>query len=335
MAGAVDLSLYNSYEEMIAATTQAVQDAVPQFDRLQKSITDIGESVAKTFNKLALAITGLATAGIAGTQEAGRLGIAWTLLTRQIASAALPVIDALTRGMRMLSDYMAGLTGDGQRVVLIFGGLAVIVPVITRLFGLLHGVFSPIYVVVGMLVESLYQFFTRTAEGQSIMSAIGSVMAFVTPIMRAFKTAFELVVDALVVGFQAVIRAGMFMAIKLAELAEFIASKLPGIQADAMKMAFHAMGHMWQRQLNEMMAQGWGAKAAGNGGGDGRRDVSPNNFRFEAIGAAMERITLAANKTGADPVKIAQDQLAQQEMMVPLLGGILQAQQRQQPAIGR
>lgn len=315
----------------MAAASMSDQTIPQIFDSLAKAV----KPVADAFNQMSMSMQGLVTAGLAGTQEAGRMGIAFLLLSRQIASVFIPVIDALTHGMRRLADFFAGLSGDGQRVTMIFGGLAAVVPLLTRAFSMLSGVFSPIYVALGFVVEAMYEFFTRTEEGKSIMSAIGAVMQFATPIMQAFRTAFAMVVDALVVGFQAIIRAGMFMAIKMVELAEFIASKLPGMQADAMKMAFHALGLVWKRQLDEMIAQGWGAKQPAPGDNGGRKDVSPSNFRFEAIGAAMERITLAANKTGADPIKIAQDQLAQQQQMVPLLGGILQAQQRQLPAIAR
>lgn len=267
---------------MVDQLNSILADVTNQFQSLAQSLQNVGSSLQR-----------LATAGIAATTEGNKLAYTWTLFTRQIASIFLPVLDIVIGAMLRLTEWMRGLSGEGQSLAMNIGLASVAAKVLIPALTMLRSIFSPIALAVGLLFEGLMQFFTGTAEGAALLSALSEIMAIFTPIIGAFGTVFKVVVDALVSAFQFMYRAFVQIAIWIGGLVETILDWIPGM-GDATE-AVKKWRENAEANLLAMENKGFGADSKVNKDKQ-RRDVTPAGFAFESLSASFERITAEANK---------------------------------------
>lgn len=319
-----------------------------QFNQFNIQLNNFAQNVAKNvtgflgmarvMGEINGTIKGLVNAGFAGTVEANRLGLAWTLLSRQIASLFLPVLNTLTTVIQQITSFFAGLTGYGQSLAatfaMVISGFASVLGIMPLLHGMLGGLaklFSPMTMGIGLLIQVLTDFFTGTEEGRMMLGMIADVMSFFGGIMKIVGEAFKVVVDAVVVAFQWIVRAMTWVVIKIAGLIETILDWIPGL-GDAAESVKRFRENA-QANLDKMVDGGYGAKKATSAK---RNDVTPANFRFEEIGAAFERITMAGAKMGSSPEDARHEKaMSKQDQLIAAVGGVKEAVEKKPGAIGR
>lgn len=272
---------------MDSAALGSQLDAV--FEKLSKAF----EGLTSQMQELGKSLQGMAMAGLLATVEGAKLTYVWTLLARSIASIFLPVIHTAISGIMALTEWFRSLSGEGQSIAMNMGLVAVGFKALLPLFGMLKGLLSPIGIVLGLVMEALMQFFTGTDEGKFLLKGLSDVMGIFTVFLSGMGEVFKVVVDALVVAFQWLYRAFVWVAIKIAGLVETILDWIPGLD-DAAKSVKQWRENA-QANLDAMVNKGVGADPKVNKEKK-RNDVTPTGFGFEGLAASFERITTAANK---------------------------------------
>lgn len=350
-SSAVDLSQFASYAELLQATSSAANTASPALKSLSDALEQIGralhggltgamkafgtvvDSCSQQIGNLGSSIRGLVQAGLQGTQEGNRLSFAWMLLTKQIASVFLPVINALTAGMQRLTGWFQSLSGDGQHIAMVFGGVAAAFSVLAPVLAKLSGFLSPLVAAWAMLAEGLMQFFQGTAEGQMIMQGLGETWEWLSGKMSVLSDVFKVVVDAVVVAFQGIVRAFTWVAIKVASLIEAILDWIPGL-GDA-TASVRTWKENAQKNLDDMMATGWGVQP-GKETKNEKKQVGMANGQFEGLGASFQRVTEAANKMSGGPEAERHNQAMQkQEKLIEKVGDVAKAIDNKPPMLAR
>lgn len=310
-----------------------------QLKNLARQAQEHAIAVQRMAASFSLAIKGMVASGFAGTQEANRLGLAWTLLSRQIASLFIPVVNVLTSAMMYLASVFSGLSGYGQSMAVTFMAVATAIatklPLLTILgtvFSLIGTILSPMTIMLTALAQGLMDFLQGTIEGQMIMAAISEVVSFFAAGLKLLGPVIAAVADAVTVALQYLIRGFTWVVIKIAWLVEQILDWIPGL-GDAAESVKRFRENA-QANLDKM-----------NAGPDGaskkvterkRNDVTPANARFEELGAAFERVTMAGAKMGADPAEARHnDQMKKQDDLISAVGGVREAVEKKPGAIGR
>ena len=175
---------------------------------------------------LTATITGLALAGFQGTVQMQQLQFNFQLMTREIASIMVPVIELVTRMFQRLWMALAKLGGDGQRFLMAIAvgvaavaiGLGAVVTTLTLVsaaIGIVIGVASVLTVVVGALAAavtgatgglnlllaafSLLVSVQFTAYGAAVvgtMGAISGVIGFVIAYSQELRSSLWMVIEA-------------------------------------------------------------------------------------------------------------------------------------------
>lgn len=332
-------------EEMakLGLNADNAKDGLAYFNAQLKQFANDAKTFASQMqtmaNQFAQSVRNMVAAGFAGTQEAGRLGLAWQQLSRQIAALFIPVVDYLTLAMTKLATVFQGLSGHGQQMVLTFGAVAValvkkvaLFTSLSTVFGLLGSLLSPMALMWGALVQGLMDFLNGTQEGQMIMAAISEAMQVFGAVFKVVGEAFRVVADAVTVALQGLIRAFTWVVIKIASLVETILDWIPGL-GDAAE-SVKKFKENAQANLDKMNATGWGANKKVT---DAKRnDVTPSALRFEEINAAFERISVSAAKVGPGPEDTRhRDAMTKQDELIREVGKVKEAVDKKPPAVGR
>lgn len=292
-----------------------------QLQNVVSDLTNAFKSLATQVQSLGNSLQRLATAGISATAEGNRLSFMWLMFSRQIAGIFLPVVNLAINALSTLTQWFKSLTGEGQSIAMSISLVAVGMKVLLPIFNLLKGVFSPVALALGLLLEALMQFFQGTAEGQMIMDGLAVVAEFFMKVFAAMGEVFKVVVDALVVGFQLIVRGLSWLFLKIVEIVESIISWIPGLEdwAESIKKFREDV----QRNVDAMFERPLGADPKVNKEKK-RSDVNPSGFGFESLSASFERITSAANKTdlAREQLDVQKKQLAKQDLMIAGIEGV-------------
>lgn len=289
-----------------------LQNMIDKLAESFKGMTDQMQQLGNSLQKMAIS-------GLAATAEGNRLSFAWLMLSRQIASIFLPVINLAINGIMQLTQWFKSLTGEGQSIAMMMSIVAIGMKLLLPALEMLKGLFSPIAIAIGLLFEGLMQFLEGTTEGRVIMEALSVVFEAFMFVFSSLGDVFKVVVDGVVVAFQLVVRGFMWLGLKVVEVIEAIISWIPGLGdwAEALK-EFREKG---QAQF-DMLAEGkLGADAKVNKDKKSNQ-VNPTGFGFESLSSSWERVMGAANKQDSIPTK----QLATQEKMLiqlSLIGGAI------------
>src|SRR5688500_679476 len=92
----------------------AIEGVLGQLKKLDVSGKAVASTFVSTFKAASAAVTGLAAAGMVGTVEGNNMAFAWQRLSREIASIALPVFEAITNVVRKLTTFLQSLSGAQQ-----------------------------------------------------------------------------------------------------------------------------------------------------------------------------------------------------------------------------
>jgi len=300
-----------------------LQSAVEQMQKLQQVMT-IG---AATIARVTQSVQGMAAAGLRGTLEGMRLGYAWELLSRQIGAIFLPIINAATNAIISLRNSLASLTGSGQNVLMVLvsitGGLVTMltgmIPLKSALVAL-GAILSPARILFGVISGAILSILA-SAQGATLLGtlakAIGSVVNLLGSILAPIFTILSPLINV------ATWALGLF-----ADMIDWVAKKAKKAADWVMEGGFNE--GILTSKVNKLL--GIGQNKVGGNGND-RRDVTPGKISFEGIGDAMERITLAANKSAA--MDIQEKQLAEQEKTNMILDGVKGAVENIRPVAVR
>jgi len=277
----------------------------------------------QSIQRFTASILSMAKAGLEGTVEGYRLSFAWLLLSKQIAAIFIPVVNLATSAIIGLRNIMASFSGTTQNMALVVGGLAgAFLPFlgalsqVLPLIGTITKLFSPFRVIM-LLLASAATAFLSSAQGAPLLAALGKAL---DAVMNLFGSLASLFGDVITVAVELLV--GVLMLLE-----PFITLVVKGLTllANGLKWVFD--------KIRSFLAWlGFGAKELDKGAAP-RRDVTPAKFSFEGIGDAMERITLAANKTAL--LDIPRKQLEEQEKANKSLEGLRQDVQKIQPAVVR
>lgn len=279
----------------------------------------------QTMQRFTASIMGMARAGLEGTAEGMRLSFAWQLLSRQIAAIFIPVVNMATNAIITMRNILMTFSGSMQNVVMVVGGMIgafvpflSMLPMVSALIQTVTTLFSPFRIML-MVIAGALTAFLSSSQGAPLLAALGQALGSV---MQLFGTLAGLFSDVLAIPIQLLI--GI-----LTLLEPIITLVVKGLTllANGLKWVFD--------KIRDFLAWlGFGTKELAKAQGAApRRDVTPAKLSFEGIGDAMERITLAANKTAA--MDMAAKQLTEQEKANKNLEGLRGDVQKLQPALVR
>jgi hypothetical protein len=278
----------------------------------------------QSVQRMTASLMSMARAGLEGTAEGMRLSFAWQLLSRQIAAIFIPVVNLATNAIIYMRNVLMSFSGTMQNITLVVGGLIAAfvpflasLPMIAALLQTVTALFSPFRLIL-LAVAGAVSAFLSSSQGAPVLAALGQAMSAV---MGLFGTLAGLFGDVLAIPVQLLI--GI-----LTLLEPIITLVVKGLTllANGLKWVFD--------KIRDFLAWlGFGTKELAKAQNAPRRDVTPAKFSFEGIGDAMERITLAANKTAA--MDVATKQLTEQEKANRNLEGLRGDVQKLQPAVVR
>jgi len=338
-ANTKSLKEYNRIlKEQSAAAAEAIKKAQADMAAAAKEAAIRLQQAQSAVVSFSNAISGFIRAGLQGTAEGNRLSYAWMLLTKQIASIFLPVIERMTAGIQRLTSYLGGMDGVGQRVALVFSGIAMALGTLIVNSGILTGAWLILKDAMSLqnlgifaLVTALTEFLTGTKEGHAILYAFSEIMNAFGSVMSVVGQVITVVIDALVVAFQAIYRTFAWVAIKIAGLIEAILDWIPGL-GDA-TASVRAWKENAQKNLDDMMASGWGVQKAA---APEKKQVGMANGQFEGLGASFQRVTEAANKMSGGPEAERHNAaMAKQDKLIEKVGDVAKAVEKQAPALAR
>ena len=316
---AVDLSLYASYEEMVAATGKAAAESTPalkQFSEGLSGLTDAFAGIAKGFAKqmqeLGSSLQRLVTAGLASTNEGNRLSYTWMLFSRQIASIFLPTINYVIVKLQQMTEWFKKLTGDQQRLIESIGSLALGFVMLGPVIGIVMAVLSPLTMLIAGLGGVLYVFFTQSALGKAIMATVVEAVSQMGGILEWVADVFAVVSDVVAVAIDSVLAVFVGLGVAIMDFVASILEYVPFLGDAAAKM--REWTDAGQAQLDLLVKSAnreIGKRDKTEGPGSSRTDVNPSGFGFESLSASFERITSAANKQdlAKDALTVSKKQL--------------------------
>lgn len=101
-------------------------------------------SLAATFKSAFVGMTGIvygfATAGIAGSVQGERLGFQIRQLSLQVGSIFVPVVETAIEVVSALTNYLKGMSGETQGLILKWAGLAGGIAMVATGFGTIPGI---------------------------------------------------------------------------------------------------------------------------------------------------------------------------------------------------
>ena len=301
----------------MTSATLAVSDVQPALVALAKMMSDF----AKQTQELGAALQRVVTMGLQGTAEGNRLAFAWTMLSRQIASVFLPVINYVTEKILALAGWFKGLTVEGQGIIRIFGGIALGFAMLSPLLAIVSAVLSPMAVLFGAIAGALSLFFTQSTVGKAIIEALGAAVDWLTSKWGDIIDALDLVGFSIGVAFDSVVAAFASLGLAILKFIDNIVSYIP-FMGDASK-ALHEFVQQGQTEVDQLVASAnrefvprdrtKGKEAGGQ--------VNPSGFGNETIAPSWERVMSAANKQDGVPEK----QLEVQKAQLAAINGVIEA----------
>jgi len=332
---------FQAFEQELQKMGIAAQQAMPSMQQINAEFLKLQQQlkVAVTaFSNFTQQIVNIAKAGFAGTQEGNRLSFAWMMLSKQIASLFIPVINTLTMVIQRLTSFFGGLTGQGQgmfaawaEISAVIAGLLIRLPIMAGIWKAIQAIMSPWTMGLALLFEAFSEFMTGTEEGKAIMGLLSEAFEGLKVIMGAVGSALKWVVDIVVMAFQAVVRGFAWLGIKIMEIIEEILDWIPGM-GDVVE-SIKKFRKETQASLDAVNNNGWGVKEKDK---PQHQNVNMAGGVFEGLGASFQRVTEAANKMAGGPEEARhKEQLAVQMEIAAGVKGVQEAVRQQNPALGR
>ncbi len=183
-------------------------------DALKGKMAQLGQATSSAFGGATSMITSFARAGLSGTTMGERLGLQFQLLSREIASLFIPVLERVIGVLQSVTSWFRNLSGPQQSFI---GGIAAtaialvaVAAIIPRIIGGLQGmaaVFTllsanPFVALVGLIAALL----VGTESGRSalgrlaaafgpIVTAVGQLFAALKPVIELLGTVVGAVAD--------------------------------------------------------------------------------------------------------------------------------------------
>ncbi len=173
-------------------------------DALKGKMAQLGQATSSAFGGATSMITSFARAGLSGTTMGERLGLQFTLLSREIASLFIPVLERVIGVLQSVTSWFRNLSGPQQAFI---GGIAAtaialvaVAAIIPRIIGGLQGmaaVFTllsanPFIALVGLIAALL----VGTESGRSALgrlaAAFGPIVTAVGQLFAALKPVIDL-----------------------------------------------------------------------------------------------------------------------------------------------
>lgn len=203
-----------AFGKLAAATRQAGQ----VMDGMGKSIDKARDSIAASPLAIGAAVAGFemltnaarswVNMGLQGTNYGNALHAQMQLLSQQIAGVFVPVIQAVTDGVRRLSQWFRSLTGDQQAIIRHFVEAAAVMVIAHKavgriteaLGGFVKAGLAALTAVAGGIVSTLIPAFvtlvSAVVSGSGVMSAaIGFATAGIATIVGALAAAASVAVS--------------------------------------------------------------------------------------------------------------------------------------------
>ncbi len=173
-------------------------------DALKGKMAQLGQATSSAFGGATSMITSFARAGLSGTTMGERLGLQFQLLSREIASLFIPVLERVIGVLQSVTSWFRNLSGPQQSFI---GGIAAtaialvaVAAIIPRIIGGLQGmaaVFTllsanPFIALVGLIAALL----VGTESGRSALgrlaAAFGPIVTAVGQLFAALKPVIDL-----------------------------------------------------------------------------------------------------------------------------------------------
>ncbi len=173
-------------------------------DALKGKMAQLGQATSSAFGGATSMITSFARAGLSGTTMGERLGLQFQLLSREIASLFIPVLERVIDVLQSVTSWFRNLSGPQQSFI---GGIAAagialvaVAAIIPRIIGGLQGmaaVFTllsanPFVALVGLIAALL----VGTESGRSALgrlaAAFGPIVTAVGQLFAALKPVIDL-----------------------------------------------------------------------------------------------------------------------------------------------
>ncbi len=297
---------------IFAGLGKAIGGAQAMMARFAASLQEIGRAAAVPFVVASAAVGGWVRAGLSGTTMGERLGLQFNLLSREIASLFIPVLNRVIEALQSVTSWFRQLSGPqqafiGWTIAATVGllGVATILPRLVGGLSAMGGVLkvlaaNPIVAIVGAIAALL----VGTESGRS---ALGRLAAAFAPIFSALGK----LLDALKPVFD-------FLGKAIAAVADgiaFVVDKISG----AVEAVTDWLGLTSEEERRTARAQG------ARGEGANRQELQNRGGQREQIQDAFLRFQSAALRTGTgnEPPTQSQMQIAI-GLLQQMAGGILQ-----------
>ncbi len=269
-------------------------------DALKGRLAGVAQLASSGFGALTSTIGGFVRSGLSGTTTGERLGLQFQLLSREIASLFLPIIERVVGALQSVTSWFRSLDGPqqafiGKMLTMAAAGLGVVM-VLPKIIGGLQGMAAGFALLSAnpfiLVVAALGALLAGTEEGRGALGRLLAAFAPLLDIAAMIAEAFTPVV-------------------------ELFGSVLPPILSavtaifDAMAAVVRGLvaGIRWLINLfrNEPLADPYADRGSQRGGGQNRNEVAGTTKGKESLEAAWTRFQEAAMRTGQGD--IAQRQL--------------------------
>ncbi len=290
--------------------------AMDMLGKLTEGLKKVGEAATVPFVIASAAIGGWVRAGLSGTTMGERLGLQFSLLSREIASLFIPVLEMVIGALQRVTDWFRSLSGETQALIgwtatAVVGllGVATILPRIIGGISAMGNVLSvlaanPIVAIVGAIAALLVG--TEAGRGAlgRLAEAFAPILSAVGRLFGALKPVFDLIGQA------------------VSALADGIASVV-GKVADAVESVGDFLGNTG-RAVGEGVLGG----QAGPREGSNRQELANAGGKKEGLSAAFDRFQSAALRTSTSQPPTQ----AQMQTVIQLMQQQLNIQAQPEPA---
>lgn len=323
-------------EVKLGKTGAAMQLAHERLGRMKEGLEKISGPAAVGFGVLVGGVMGFVRAGLAGTVQGDRLSMAVTMLSQQIASVFLPVVEAVTVKIQALAQWMRHLTGAKQEAIMkwvgvaaavlgvvmvlpkVVGGIQAVIGIVKLMStviaavgaeaGIASGGILPLIGIIVTAAVALGAFMAKTKAGGAALDKLqetaGRLVATIMPTLNRLMTTGTQILERLGESVLPVVVAQFEMMASTIEVVFLAVEKLNGALENLEKKS-KFLGAIGRGLAGPLF---WGG--GGPGGKDqagNRHQVTPNDKGFESAIDTWRRFATAGSKTPA------QEQVSEQK----------------------
>ncbi len=275
-------------------------------DALKGKMAQLGQATSSAFGGATSMITSFARAGLSGTTMGERLGLQFQLLSREIASLFIPVLERVIGVLQSVTSWFRSLSGPQQAFI---GGIAT----------------------AGIVLVAMATILPRIIGGLQGMAAVFTILS-ANPLLAVAAAIAALLVGTeegrgslgrLAAAFAPLMNLAVMLARAFAPLAELFGHVLPPIigaltliveaMATAIKTIIEGVIWLINRFRDIPIASPFADTAAQQRGGRDRHEVAGTTKGREGLEATFLRFQEAALKTGQGDTAMRQLTEAQRQ----------------------